>query len=145
MVTAIQNKMKYAYIISNKHCVIYNQNDFSGNIEVVLCAPTSFLLIKVEVSLQRNCSPALLYLYFTKLVSFSGKWSKDGWGKYGKSNKEINNLATSSDQSGYRKLFRVWNGSLIVTGWLKKTNVKFINQGKFFRSVVQNQNINMAF
>lgn len=32
MVIAIQNKMKYVYLISNKHCVIYNQNDFSGNI-----------------------------------------------------------------------------------------------------------------
>lgn len=67
---------------------------------VVLCTLASFLLIKIEMTLQRNCSPALLYFYFMKLISFSRKrivLPKDKGKKYDKSDKGNNNFAASSD------------------------------------------------
>lgn len=53
---------------------------------------------------------------------------KDEWKKCDKSEKVNNKFAMSSENQNICKLFRAWKGSLIVIGWIKKTNVKFINQ-----------------
>lgn len=63
---------------------------------------------------------------------------KDDWRKYDKSDKGNNNLDLVLTNQDICKLFRAWNGLLIATDHFKKTNMKFINQVKFFRIIVQN-------